>query len=267
LEGSPPSLEQRQVLRAIGRCRPAALGGHLEGCDDCGHRRIAYNSCRNRHCPKCQGKERAQWLAAEQAMLLPVPYFHVVFTVPHQLNALARVNRRALGGLLFRAAAATLRRFALDPAHLGAEPALTRVLHTWGQTLTEHLHVHCVISGGGLTPDRRSWVRLPSARHRHRRPFLCPVAALSKCFRAAYQRALNRARAAGTLRWAGQCATLADPAAWQQLIGDRAARDWVVYCKPPFGGPAHVLKYLSRYTHRVAIRIWVHRDFLRDGGS
>ena len=152
----PTSTEQRRVLRAIAACRTAALGGHVEGCDACGYSRIAYNSCRNRHCPKCQGKERARWMAAEQAMLLPVPYFHVVFTLPHALNPLIRVNRRRLDGLLFRCAARTLRTFALDPRHLGAEPAITMVLHTWGQTLEEHVHVHCVVSGGGLALDGHS---------------------------------------------------------------------------------------------------------------
>ena len=157
LRTHPTSAEQRRVLRAIAACRTATLGGHVEQCESCSYRRIAYHSCRNRHCPKCQGKERARWMAAEQAMLLPVPYFHVVFTLPHALNPLIRVNRRRLYGLLFRIAARTLRTFALDPRHLGAEPAITMVLHTWSQTLEEHVHVHCVVSGGGLAPDGRSW--------------------------------------------------------------------------------------------------------------
>jgi len=164
----PTSVAQRRVLQAIARCRTASLGGHVEGCTACGHRRIAYNSCRNRHCPKCQGAARAKWMAAEQAMLLPVDYFHVVFTLPHALAALIRVNPRALYALLFRAAAATLLTFARDPRHLGAEPAITMVLHTWGQTLEEHYHVHCVVSGGGLSLDGRSWVALPKGKKKRR---------------------------------------------------------------------------------------------------
>jgi len=163
LSTHPTSGAQRRVLRAIGRCRTAALGGHVEGCDACGHTRIAYNSCRNRHCPKCQGQQRAKWMAAEQAMLLPTEYFHVVFTLPHALAPLIRVNPRELYGLLFRAAAATLLAFARDPKHLGGEPAITMVLHTWGQTLTEHAHVHCVVSGGGLNADACRW---QSTKHR-----------------------------------------------------------------------------------------------------
>ena len=250
----PTTFEQRKVLRAIAACRTAALGGHVEQCDACGQRRIAYNSCRNRHCPKCQGKETARWMAAEQAMLLPVPYFHVVFTLPHALNPLARVNRRLLYGILFRAAAATLLTFARDPRHLGAEPAVTMVLHTWGQTLEEHYHVHCVVSGGGLSLDGRSWVSLPKgkkkSRHRH---FLFPVRALSRLFRGKLIAALERARGRGQLRYLGHSAPLHEPGSWSSLIAALRKQDWVVYSKPPFGGPGQVLKYLSRYTHRVAI--------------
>jgi len=180
------SAPERQVLRAIGRCRTAALGGHVEGCRRCGHERVAYNSCRNRHCPKCQGAERARWMAAERAMLLPVSYFHVVFTLPDALRVLVRANRRRLYALLFRAAAATLREFARAPRYLGAEPAITMVLHTWGQTLGEHFHVHCIVSGGGLTPGGHHWRSLK----RRRRPFLFPVRALSLVFRAKYLRGL-----------------------------------------------------------------------------
>jgi hypothetical protein len=247
---------QRRVLRAIAHCRTAVLGGHREQCESCGQQRLAYNSCRNRHCPKCQGKERARWLAAEQALLLPVPYFHLVFTLPHRLNALVPANRRGLYTLLFRVAAATLRTFAHDPRYLGAEPAITMVLHTWGQTLIEHFHVHCVVSGGGLSRDGCTWVRLPKHRPkkpRRRRPFLFPVEALSVVFRGKYIAALKRARRNSELRFAGHSAGLADPLRWQELLDALAQTDWVVYCKPPFGGPAQVLKYLSRYTHRVAI--------------
>jgi hypothetical protein len=247
LRTHPTSPVQRQVLHAIARCRTAALGGHVEGCDACGHKRIAYSSCRNRNCPKCQGAARAKWMAAEQAMLLPVDYFHVVFTLPRTLNALMRVNPRALYTLLFRAAAATLLTFARDPKHLGGEPAITMVLHTWGQTLTEHVHVHCVVSGGGLSADRSRWMALP------RHGFLFPVLALSQVFRGKYLAALGRLRKRGQLRFTGQCAELAESQAWLNLFTTLHHTPWVVYAKPPFGGPARVLKYLSGYTHRVAI--------------
>ena len=247
LRTHPTAVEQRRALRAIRRCRTAALGGHVDGCDACGHQRIAYNSCRNRHCPKCQGQQRAKWMAAEQATLLPVDYFHVVFTLPHTLNALIRVNPRRLYGLLFQAAAATLLTFARDPKCLGGEPAITMVLHTWGQNLTEHAHVHCVVSGGGLSTDARRW---RSTKHPG---FLFPVKALSKMFRGKYLAALERLRRTRALRFAGQSARLAEATHWQQLSAELRSRPWVVYAKPPFGGPACVLKYLSRYTHRVAI--------------
>jgi hypothetical protein len=190
-------------------------------------------------------------MASEQAMLLPVPYFHVVFTLPHALNPLIRVNQRLLYAMLFRIAATTLRTFALDPCHLGAEPAITMVLHTWGQTLEEHNHVHCVISGGGLSLDARHWVDLP--KRKRRRPFLFHVKALSKVFRGKFIAALKRAQRAKLLKYIGQSAELEHPAAWKTLLDDLWKQDWVVYCKPPFGGPEQVLKYLSRYTHRVAI--------------
>jgi len=251
LRTHPTSGAQRRVLRAVRRCRTAALGGHVEGCDACGHRRIAYNSCRNRHCPKCQGQQRAKWMAAEQAMLLPVDYFHVVFTLPHALTPLTRVNPRALYGLLFRAAAATLLAFARDPTHLGGEPAITMVLHTWGQTLTEHVHVHCVVTGGGLSSDGGRWVSIPHSGHR--RLFLFPVKALSKMFRGKYLAALDRLHRTGGLHFAGQSAPLAEAIHWQRLLSELRRTNWVVYAKPPFGGPERVLKYLSRYTHRVAI--------------
>jgi hypothetical protein len=239
---------QRQVLRAIARCRTAALGGHVEQCERCAHQRVAYNSCRNRHCPKCQGRERAQWAATEQARLLPVEYFHVVFTLPHALTPLIRANRRLLYGLLLRTAAATLMAFA--QRHWGGEPALTVVLHTWGQTLVEHVHVHCVISGGGLSPDGRRWC---APRRRGGRPFLFPVRALSRVFRGKYLAGLQRARHHARLCFAGQSASLAAPTAWQALRTALRRSDWVVYAKRPFGGPTPVLRYLSRYTHRIAI--------------
>ena len=237
---------QGMALRAIARCRTAALGGHVEACAACGARRVAYNSCRNRHCPKCQGSARAKWLAAEQALLLPIEYFHVVFTLPHALNALMRVNPRRLYALLFHAAAATLQSFARDPRHLGAELGVTAVLHTWGQNLTQHVHVHCVVTGGGLSADGQQWV---SAR----RGFLFPVRALSQVFRGKFLAGLRQLRARGRLHFAGDSAALADEAGWTAWLRTLRATDWVVYAKPPFGGPERVLKYLSRYTHRVAI--------------
>ena len=237
---------QGMALRAIERCRTAALGGHVEACDACGARRVAYNSCRNRHCPKCQARARAKWVAAQQALLLPIEYFHVVFTLPHALNALARVNPRRLYALLFRAAAATLRCFAEDPRHLGAEIGVTAVLHTWGQNLSQHIHVHCVVTGGGLSADGQQWV---SAR----RGFLFPVRALSTVFRGKFLAGLRQLRTRRLLNFAGDSAALADEPAWAEWLRILRATDWVVYAKPPFGGPERVLKYLGRYTHRVAI--------------
>src|SRR5512144_206215 len=237
---------QGVVLRAIERCRTAALGGHVEACAACGARRVAYNSCRNRHCPKCQGSARATWVAAQQAQLLPIEYFHVVFTLPHALNALVRVNPRRLYALLFHAAAATLQGFARDPRHLGAELGVTAVLHTWGQNLSQHLHVHCVVTGGGLSADGQQWVST-------RRGFLFPVRALSQVFRGKFLAGLRQLRARGHVQFAGDSAALADAAGWTGWLRALRATDWVVYAKPPFGGPERVLKYLGRYTHRVAI--------------
>lgn len=234
------------VLRAIARCRTAALGGHVEACAGCGTTRIAYNSCRNRHCPKCQGAARAKWQAAQQSLLLPVEYFHLVFTLPHELNALLRVNPRRLYALLFRAAAATLQTFSRDPKHLGAELGATAILHTWGQTLTQHVHLHCVVTGGGLSRDGRQWV---SARP----GFLFPVRALSKVFRGKFLAGLRRLHRGERLTFAGDSAPLAEPAIWTRWLHQLRSTDWIVYAKPPFGGPERVLQYLSRYTHRVAI--------------
>jgi Putative transposase/Transposase zinc-binding domain len=240
------SHEQARVLRAVARCRTAALGGHVEACEACGTERICYNSCRNRHCPKCQGAARAKWLTAEQALLLPVPYFHVVFTLPHHLNPLIHVNQRVLYNLLFQAATQTLQEFAHDPHHLGAELGITVVLHTWGQTLTEHVHVHCVVTGGGLSADGTQWRAC-------RRRFLFAVKALGHVFRGKYLAGLCRLRAQHRLTFAGTSGTLAEDTAWIAFLQQLHALPWVVYAKPPWGGPEQVLKYLSRYTHRVAI--------------
>jgi len=242
----PVSHEQARVLRAIAHCRTAALGGHVEQCLSCGAERVCYDSCRNRHCPKCQGSARAKWLAAEQAMLLPIPYFHVVFTLPHRLNPLIRVNQRRLYDLLFQTAAQTLQEFARDPNHLGAEIGITAVLHTWGQTLTEHVHVHCVVTGGGVSLDGTQW-------HACHRRFLFAVKALGTVFRGKYLAGLERLRSQQRLTFAGESAPLAAEAAWNSLRQQLYAKSWVVYAKPPWGSPEQVLKYLSRYTHRVAI--------------
>jgi hypothetical protein len=240
------SSEQERGLHALERCRTVALGGQVESCTACGTEQVCYNSCRTRHCPKCQGSARVKGLAAEQALLLPIPYFHVVFTLPPQLNPLVRVTQRALYPLLFRAATQTLQEFARAPHRLGAEPGITAVLHTWGQTLTEHSHVHCLVPGGGLTADGAQW------RPSHPR-FLFAVEALSQVFRGKYLAGLRRLRATHRLHSAGERAALAEEAAWQAFLGQLPDRAWIVYATPPGGGPEQGLKYLSRYTHRVAI--------------
>lgn len=237
---------QHTVLGAIARCRTAALGGHTATCDRCGITRSAYNSCRNRHCPKCQHAAQATWLAARQAELLPRPYFHVVFTLPHRLNALAQGNPRVLYTALFRAAADTLLAFGRDPRHLGGTIGVTAILHTWGQNLAQHLHLHCVVTGGALAPDGTRWIAAKAG-------FLFPVRALSTVFRAKYLDALQRAFAQQRLTFAGGTADLAHAGAFARFIAALRAESWVVYAKQPFGGPAQVLQYLGRYTHRVAI--------------
>ena len=237
---------ERRVMSAIELCRTSELGGHVEACDDCGLIRCAYNSCRNRHCPKCQGQARADWLEARQAELLPVPYFHVVFTVPAPVAEIAFQNKTAVYTILFRAAAETLRRIAADPKHLGAEIGLVAVLHTWGQNLHHHPHVHCVVPGGGPSPDGRRWVGC-------RPGFFLPVRVLSRLFRRLFLEDLTAAFAAGALGFFGDLASLAEPAAFARRLRELRHVEWVVYAKPPFGGPAQVLAYLGRYTHRDAI--------------
>jgi hypothetical protein len=235
-----------KVLRAIVACRTAALGGHVEQCDSCGQRAISYNSCLNRHCPKCQAAARQLWLAKRSAELLPVPYYHVVFTLPHVLAPLALQNKALLYGLLFRAAAETLLQIAADPKHLGADIGFLAVLHTWGQTLLHHPHVHCVVPGGGLSPDHRRWIPCGPK-------FFLPVKVLSRVFRGKFLSALQRAFEKHQLTLAGQLAPLQSPAAFATLLHTAAQPNWVVYAKRPFAGPAQVLTYLSRYTHRIAI--------------
>ena len=241
-----PSAAQERVLSNIAACRTAALGGHVDHCDDCGYVRISYNSCRDRHCPKCQGPQRAEWLAQRLERLLPVPYFHVVFTIPNELNPIALRNKETVYKILFDAASKTLLQIAQDPKHLGAQLGITAVLHTWGQNLLLHPHLHCVVTGGGLSPDGTRWV---AARER----YFLPVKALGKLFRGKFLAALHHARNDGELELEGSSAELADPIAWNAFKDRLYRKDWVVYAKPPFGGPEHVFRYLGRYTHRVAI--------------
>ena len=235
-----------RVLHAIENCRTAVLGGHIEECDQCPHRVISYNSCLNRHCPKCQGAAREKWLANRTADLLPVPYFHVVFTLPQLLAPLALQNKRVVYGILFRAASETLLEVAATPKHLGAEAGFLAVLHTWGQNLQHHPHLHCVVPGGGLSPDHTEWIS-------GRSHFLLPVKVLSRVFRGKFLALLQTAVRKGRLQFHGGLAELRRKAVFQRLLGRAYGCEWVVYTKPPFGGPEQVLRYLSRYTHRVAI--------------
>jgi hypothetical protein len=237
---------QLKVLRAIRNCRTQALGGHLDRCSGCGHEAISYNSCRNRHCPKCQTNAREQWLAKRAEDLLPVPYFHVVFTIPHDLSALMLQNKRILYDLLFQTSAETLIEVAADPKHLGAKIGFLAVLHTWGQNLQHHPHVHCVIPAGGLSPDESRWIRSPAS-------FLVPVRVLSKVFRGKFVDGLKRLYRTHKLSFHGSLRSLADSKQFRRFLRQLFRKDWVVYAKKPFRGPAYVLQYLARYTHRVAI--------------
>jgi len=237
---------QMKVLTAIERCRTAALGGHRDQCVRCGYQAISYNSCRNRHCPKCQTQAREKWLHARQQELLPVGYFHLVFSVPHTLVPLTWQNQRVLFTLLFETSAATLLEVASDPKHLGAEVGFLSILHTWGQTLQRHPHVHCVVPGGGPSPDHAQWV----ASRSH---FFLPVKVLSRVFRGKFVAGLRRAFRQKKLSFHGACLTLSNEKAFAAFLRTLFREDWVVYAKPPFGGPEHVLQYLARYTHRVAI--------------
>jgi hypothetical protein len=241
------SMQQRTVLRAIARCRTAALGGHVDECRACGHQAISYNSCRNRHCPKCQAQARERWLHAREGDLLDVPYVHVVFTLPHGLLPLAYRNSTRLYTWLFQASAATLREVAADPRHLGAEIGVLSILHTWGQTLVRHPHVHCVVPAGGLSPDHQRWIRPRYAG------FFLPVKVLSRVFRGKFVAALRRAYDQHELDLAGGSEHLQAPAQWHVFVDALFETDWVVYAKPAFGGASAVLRYLGRYTHRVAI--------------
>ena len=240
------SLGQLKVMSAIESCRTAALGGHVERCEDCAHVRIAYNSCRNRHCPKCQAIAAKQWLADREAELLPVPYYHVVFTLPAAIGDIAYQNKAVVYDILFKAAAETLITIAADPKHLGARIGLTAVLHTWGSALTHHPHVHIIVPGGGISLDGERWIAC-------RPGFFLPVRVLSRLFRRLFLEQLSAAYLAGQLQFFGNQAALADPKAFKDHLAPLRRTEWVVYAKRPFGGPEAVLAYLSRYTHRVAI--------------
>jgi hypothetical protein len=237
---------QLRAMSAIELCRTAVLGGHVEQCDACGHQRITYNSCRDRHCPKCQSLARAHWLEERQAELLEVEYFHVVFTVPEPVAAIAYQNKKLLYDILFHASAETLRTIAADPQHLGAEIGFLTILHTWGQNLLHHPHVHCVVPGGGISPDGEHWIAC-------RPGFFLPVRVLSRLFRRLFLEQLHRAFKAGELHFYSQLEPLQRAQAFAAYLAPAAGAEWVVYAKPPFGGPRQVLAYLGRYTHRVAI--------------
>ena len=264
------SLGQLQVMSAIEQCRSAALGGHVERCEDCGHSRVAYNSCRNRDCPKCQGAAAEDWLAAREADLLPVAYFHVVFTLPAEIAAIAYQNKAVVYDLLFRKAAETLLTIAADPKHLGARIGATAVLHSWGSAMTHHPHVHMIVPGGGISLDGTRWVRCKPG-------FLLPVPVLSRLFRRLFLTALADAHAAGRLAFFGEIANLYRREAFAGHLAPLKRKKWFVYAKPPFAGPEAVLAYLARYTHRVAIAssrlvsldqrgvTFRYKDYRRDG--
>ncbi len=264
------SLGQFKVMSAIERCRSAALGGHVAACEDCGHGHIAYNSCRNRHCPKCQGAAAKDWLAARQAELLRVPYYHVVFTLPAAIADIAYQNKSVIYDILFKASAETMLTIAADPKHLGAKIGLTAVLHTWGSAMPHHPHVHMIVPGGGISPDGSNWISC-------RPGFFLPVRVLSRLFRRLFLEKLVAAHEAGRLGFFGEHRGLADACAFSAYLAPLRKLDWVVYAKRPFAGPETVLAYLSRYTHRVAISnsrliscdeagvIFKYKDYRRKG--
>ena len=240
------SLDQLKVMSAIENCRTAVLGGHVARCEDCAYTTIAYNSCRNRHCPKCQGAAAKDWLAAREADLLPVPYYHVVFTLPAAIADIAYQSKAVIYDLLFKASAETLTTIAADPKHLGARVGITSVLHTWGSAMTHHPHVHMIVPGGGISLDGERWVAC-------RPGFFLPVRVLSRLFRRLFLEKLIAVHNAGHLKFFGDHAALADAQAFAAYLAPLRRAEWVVYAKRPFGGPQAVLAYLSRYTHRVAI--------------
>lgn len=240
-----------RALKDIAVCRTAELGGHIQRCDNCQHSEIAYNSCRNRHCPKCQAGKRAKWLQDREAELLPVPYFHVVFTLPSQFNQLALQNPKLIYGLLFKAASRTLLEVAQTPKHLGARLGFLCVLHTWGSNLMLHPHLHCVVPAGGLANDKSKWIHARSSKSE--KPFFLPVRVLSRVFRGKFINGLKSLFNQGKLQLHGRLKELREREQFEALLNKATRKDWVVYAKRPFGGPTQVLKYLARYTHRVAI--------------
>lgn len=246
IEQRATTSEQRKVIRHISDCRTAALGGHVDACDSCGHTRISYNSCRDRHCPKCQNLKKAEWLVQRKERLLPIHYFHVVFTLPDELNELILRNRTSLFDLLFLAASQTLREIGRDPKHLGAQIGFTAILHTWGQQLQFHPHLHCVVTGGGIALDGSRWIKT-------KQNFLFPVKVLGRLFRGKFLAELKQLHDSGKLVLTGACASLDQPGPWKRLLDRLYAVDWVVYSKAPFGSPEQVFQYLGRYTHRVAL--------------
>jgi hypothetical protein len=244
--GASLSAAQHHAMSAIELCRTAALGGHVERCDNCEHQRISYNSCRNRNCPKCQSIARAKWVEEREAELLQTQYFHVVFTLPEEIAAIAFQNKEAVYDILFRAAAETLTKIAADPAHLGAEIGFLGVLHTWGQNLMYHPHLHFLVPGGGISPDGSRWIPC-------RPGFFLPVLVLSRLFRGLFLHYLEKAYRAGELSFYSSLLPLKEPAAFLRHLAPVRAAEWVVYAKPPFAGPQQVLNYVGRYTHRIAI--------------
>ena len=240
------SLEQHKVMHAIEICRTEALGGHVDQCDTCGHQVISYNSCRNRHCPKCQSLAKAQWLDARQAEVLPVDYYHLVFTLPDLLGQLALQNQKELYDILFASASKTLQTIAADPKHLGAKIGFVAVLHTWGQNLLQHSHVHCLVPGGGISPNGQKWIASKPG-------FFLPVKVLSRLFRRLFLESLEKAFKKGKLKFFGNLKDLAQPTAFECLVNSCRKVEWVVFSKPPFGGPEKVLDYLGRYAYRIAI--------------
>jgi Putative transposase/Transposase zinc-binding domain len=244
--GASLSTAQRRAMTAIEVCRTAALGGHLERCDCCSHERPCYDSCRDRHCPKCQSLARAQWVENRKAEILPVEYFHVVFTMPDEIASIAYQNKEALYSILFRATAETLSTIAADPQHLGAEIGFFAVLHSWGQNLHFHPHLHCVVPGGGLSPDGTRWISCRSG-------FFLPVRVLSRLFRRLFLEYLQEAFDSGKLRFFSLLEALQDPQTFTHYLDPVQKAEWVVYAKPPFAGPQQVVDYVGRYTHRVAI--------------
>jgi len=243
----PQPAHHLRTLQAISECRTAALGGHIDACDSCGQVRISYNSCRNRHCPKCQGLAQQRWVDAREADLLPVPYYHLVFTLPDLLNGLCLSNPEALYNLLFQCSWQTVQTFAAEHKYLGAQTGMVSILHTWGQTLSLHPHIHAIVPGGGLTPQGK-W-RMAKGKGK----FLFPVKAMSQVFRAKFVAGLKELRNKGLLAYLGQAACLADEVHWQALLRRLYQKPWVIYAKQPFAGPQQVIRYLGRYTHRIAI--------------